>query len=194
MKIPTPLSAPLKQLRLACLMLVAVLSASAQTYKVGSASPASSSQAKPAAPKAKTAAATTESQKPANQMGWGSNIQNARLAGAAQEALRNGKYSAAADFAQRAVQAAPNDPQLWFLLGYCARLANRFQLSVDAYNHGLGLKPGSVEGLSGLAQTYSRMGRRDEAQRLLTQVLDMDPAPRRRCPVAGRGLHAAGPI
>ena len=51
-------------------------------------------------------------------MGWGSNIQNARLARAAEMALKDGKYAAALDYAQRAAQGAPNDPQLWFLLGY----------------------------------------------------------------------------
>ena len=155
----------LKTLSLTCLAAILAFSAQAQTYKVGENQPASSNstQAKPA------------SEAPANPIGWGSNIQNARLAGAAQEALRAGKYSEAADYAQRAVQAAPNDPQLWFLLGYAARLAVQLQRSVNAYNQGLKLQPVSLEGLSGLAQTYSRMGRRDEAQKMLTKILESDP-------------------
>jgi hypothetical protein len=31
------------------------------------------------------------------------------------------------EMAERAAQAAPNDPQLWFLLGYAARLNAKFQ-------------------------------------------------------------------
>jgi Flp pilus assembly protein TadD len=78
----------------------------AQTYKV---SPESAPSQK-----------VDNAQAPASQksLGWGSNIQNARLARAAELALKDGKYAAALDYAQRASQGAPNDPQLWFLLGY----------------------------------------------------------------------------
>ncbi len=55
-------------------------------------------------------------------------------------------------------KAAPNDAQLWFLLGYAARLARKSQLSVDSYSRGLRLNPSSLEGISGLAQTYSSYG------------------------------------
>jgi tetratricopeptide (TPR) repeat protein len=79
------------------------------------------------------------------------------------------------EYAQRATQSAPNDPQLWFLLGYAARLNAKYQLSEDAYSRGLKLSPSSLEGLSGLAQTYSAMGRNDDAVRLLKQVLASDP-------------------
>ena len=130
-----------------------------QTYKVGQ----DSNQPQSSQP---------NSQK---SLGWGSNIQNARLAHAAEEALRNHNYAAAADYAQRATQAAPNDAQLWFLLGYSARLAGRLQLSADAFNRGLRIAPSSLEGMSGLAQTYSKMGRRDEAEKLLTRTLSADP-------------------
>ncbi len=108
-------------------------------------------------------------------MGWGSSIENARLARAAQQALERGDRVRALEYAQRAAQAAPNDPQLWFLLGYAARLNARYQQSVDAYSHGLKLSPSSLEGLSGLAQSYSAMGKNDDAERLLKQVLAADP-------------------
>ena len=149
-----------KGLSAAFLLLGLLVVAQAQSYKVGSDS---------------ATASPTVSQNETHPLGWGSNIQNARLAGAAEEALRNGKYSAAADYAQRAAQAAPNDPQLWLLLGYSARLAGKLQVSVEAYSHALRVKPGLLEGLSGLAQTYSSMGRQDEALHLLTQTLAIDP-------------------
>ena len=51
-------------------------------------------------------------------IGWGSSIEVGRLARAAEDALKHGNPSAAADYAQRAVKAAPQDNKLWFLLGY----------------------------------------------------------------------------
>jgi len=108
-------------------------------------------------------------------LGFGTNIQNARLANAAESALKDKHYALALDYAQRAVHAAPNDPQLWFLVGYSARLARRYTQSVDAYTRGLSLKPGAIEGMSGLAQTYSLMGKNDDAEGLLKQVLSSSP-------------------
>ena len=138
----------------------------AQTYAVGP----DSSQT--------THSQTEQSKSPDQSLGWGSNIQNARLARAAQQALQHGDYALALNYAQRAAQASPNDPQLWFLLGYAARLDGKQPVSVDAYTRGLRLSPSSLEGLSGLAQTYSLMGRTEDAERLLKQVVSS--APRRR--------------
>ena len=135
----------------------------AQTYNVG-----------PDASK-NPEARTSPSQSGDQQLGWGSNIQNARLARAAQLALQQGNHALALDYAQRAAQAAPNDVQLWFLLGYAARLNGNYTLSADAYNRGLHLSPSAIEGLSGLAQTYSIMGRTQDAERLLKQILASDP-------------------
>jgi tetratricopeptide (TPR) repeat protein len=146
----------------AVLLLATCVLSSAQTYKLNAGTAKQQTQG--------SQSASTE-----RSLGWGSNIQNARLARAAESALKSGNYSQAVDYAQRAAESAPNDPQLWFLLGYAARLAGKSQTSVDAYNHGLRLKPSSLEGLSGLAQTYRRMGRRDEARTLLTRVLAADP-------------------
>ena len=115
------------------------------------------------------------SQAPDEPLGWGSNIQNARLARAAQLALQQGNHALALDYAQRAAQAAPNDPQLWFLLGYAARLSGKYPQSADAYDRGLRLSPSAIDGLSGLAQTYSLMGRVDDAERLLKQAIAADP-------------------
>ena len=110
-----------------------------------------------------------------NGIGWGSSIEVGRFARAAQDALKHGNPGAAADYAQRAVKAAPQDNKLWFLLGYTSRLAGRYQTSVDAYQHGLQMSPGNADGMSGLAQTYERMGRNDDAKRLLAQVIRENP-------------------
>lgn len=162
-------------------LLAAALScaAGAQTYKVGGDSP----------PQTQNDADKTSQQK---SLGWGSNIETARLARAAEQALKNGNYSSAMDYAQRATQAAPNDPHLWFLLGYAARLARKSQVSLDAYNRGLRLDPPSLDGLSGLAQTYNTMGRRDEAERILTQVLSVNPKRANDAEVLGEILLRSG--
>jgi tetratricopeptide (TPR) repeat protein len=142
----------------------AVASAQDQTYKVNSGSP-----------QPQTPMDRPQSQSAEKALGWGSNIQNARLARAAETALRSHNYGVAVDYAQRAARSAPNDAQLWFLLGYAARLAGKYQLSVDAYSHGLRVNPSSLEGMSGLAQTYSVMNRKGEAQTLLNRILAADP-------------------
>ena len=118
---------------------------------------------------------TGQTQTPSQPLGWGSNLQTARLAHAAELALQRGDHALAVDYAQQAAQADSNDPQLWFLLGYAARLDARFSLSETAYNRGLRLNPSALEGLSGLAQTYSVLGRTGEAERLLKQVISSDP-------------------
>src|SRR5262245_8074370 len=97
-------------------------------------------------------------------MGWGSGIEVARQARAAQTALQRGDYRAAVNYAQRAADSAPQNPDLWFTLAYAARLAGQYSLSVDSYKRGLAMRPSSIQGLSGLAQTYARMGRSAEAQ------------------------------
>ncbi len=108
-------------------------------------------------------------------LGWGSSIEVGRLARAAEDALAKGHAADAANFAERAVKAAPQNAKLWFLLGYTARLADRYPQSLDAYQRGLQAEPGSIEGLSGMAQTYARMGNTSEAKRLLMQVLASNP-------------------
>ncbi|HZD45663.1 MAG TPA: tetratricopeptide repeat protein, partial [Acidobacteriaceae bacterium] len=145
----------------------------AQTYEVGP----SAAQQPSTAPKTASKNPSRQNQAPAQSesLGWGSNIQDARIARAAEMALKQGNHPLAVSLAQRAAQAAPNDAQIWILLGYAARLNHQYGLSVDAYSHGLRLKPGAPDGMSGLAQTYAVMGRTEEAMNLLKQVIAADP-------------------
>jgi len=106
---------------------------------------------------------------------WGAGIEVARQARAADEALRRGDYATAVAHAQQSVNSAPQDAELWFLLGYAARLNSQYALSLDAYNRGLKRKPNSVRGLAGLAQTYAKMGRDQEAEQLLHKVIEANP-------------------
>lgn len=135
----------------------------AQTYQVGAGGSADSGKQ------------TDQPSSPEQQLGWGSSIQNARLARAAELALQRGDHALAYSYAERAAKSAPNDPQLMFLLGYAARLDGKYGPAVDAYQRGIRLKPSSVDGLSGLAQTYSLMGRTNEAERIFLQVIAAAP-------------------
>lgn len=108
-------------------------------------------------------------------LGWGSNIENARLAHAAQQALQSGDRVRGLELARRAAEAAPNDPQLWFLAGYAARLNTRYQESMDDYRKGLRLDPNALDGRSGLAQDLVLVGQSGEAERLLEQVIAASP-------------------
>jgi tetratricopeptide (TPR) repeat protein len=143
-----------------------VCAAGAQVYQVGSGG-GNSSQTH-----------ANQPQSSSQSLGWGSNIQNARLGRAAQLALQHGDYVHAYDDARRAANAAPNDPQLWFLLGYAARLTGKYSESVDAYTHGLHLDPSAADGQSGLAQVYSQKGRTSDAEQILQKLVAANPGQR----------------
>jgi len=118
---------------------------------------------------------SSSSTQPTSNLGWGSGIEVARQARAAQDALKQNDYASAMSHAEQAAKAAPQDAELWFLLGYCARLAEQYPASVDAFQHGLQRQPNSARGLAGLAQTYIKMGRDAEARNLLVRVIQSNP-------------------
>src|SRR5271166_2733170 len=124
---------------------------------------------------------------------WGSGIEVARQARAAQDALQRNDYAAAVNYAQQAAKSAPQNAELWFLLGYAARLDEKYQLSVDSYNRGLKQQPNSVRGLAGLAQTYARMGRDQEAEQLLQRVVEANPKDANSLQLAGELLLNSDP-
>lgn len=125
----------------------------------------------------KTAAQPQEQSSGSGSTGgaWGGSIEANRYAHAAENALKKGNPGAAVGYAQHLVQVAPNEARNWFLLGYVARLAGKSQISLDAYQHGLSVAPRSVEGLSGMAQTYMKMGRADQAKKILLEVIAANP-------------------
>ena len=156
------------------LLLLAALvgSAVAQTFEVNQ--PPSSHSAKPKQKK-KGSSVRPLASTPENGIGWGSGIETAREARAVDQALQKGDYRSAISSATRAARSAPKNADLWFLLGYAARLGGDYKLSLDGYQRGLELKPSSIAGLSGEAQTYAKMGRVTEAQDLLKKVLAANP-------------------
>ncbi len=154
-------------LRPACAaLLLLTITAAAQTFEVNNQNDTS---------KKKVSKGQTQQQNPEGGIGWGSGIEVAREARAAQQALEKGDYRAAVVSATRAAHSAPGNASLWFLLGYSARLADQYQVSADAYQRGLQVQPSSIQGLSGLAQTYAKIGRTSEARDLLKRVLAANP-------------------
>jgi tetratricopeptide (TPR) repeat protein len=126
--------------------------------------------------------------------GWGGSIEAGRYARAAEKALANGNPSAAMNYAEHLTQAAPSDACNWFLLGYTSRLAGNSKVSLDAYQKGLSRAPNSVEGLSGMAQTYIRMGKADEAKKLLLQVIAANPRRATDLAMAGELFMQSGDL
>jgi tetratricopeptide (TPR) repeat protein len=156
-----------------CLVVFISALAAAQTFEIGGEQQSTPSADKNAQP---TKASPERQDSSTNQgIGWGSSIEVGRNTRAAEDALKHRNYSAAITSAERAVQSAPGNARGWFLLGYASRLASRLQQSLDAYNRGLQLEPGNLDGLSGSAQTLAKMGRTAEAQRILLQVVNRDP-------------------
>ena len=172
------------------LLSCAVLSAHAQTFEINGQQQDSAQQqpSKKGSPVAKSQPSSGGS------IGWGSSIEVGRFARAAETALSKGDSAGAANYAERAVQAAPQDPKLWYLLGYATRLAGRYDRSLQAFQRGLQLQPGSVEGLSGMAQTYARMGRIDQAKRLLLQVIAANPKRENDLLIAGELFMQTGDV
>jgi tetratricopeptide (TPR) repeat protein len=127
-------------------------------------------------------------------MGWGTSIEVGRNARAAEDDLKRGNPSAATAAAERAVKAAPQNARLWFLLGYASRLAGQYQRSVEAYQEGLKLERANLDGLSGLAQTYQRMGRLEDARRILMQVINAAPQREGDLLMAGELFMQAGDV
>src|SRR5450755_518023 len=150
----------------------------AQTFEVapvgGDPKPTRATSGKTAEKTSSKTAGTIKTQA-APSLGWGSGLEVAQQARAAQAALAAGDYAAASSHAERAAKAAPQNADLWFLFGYAARLAGRYQISADAFQRGLAVRPASIQGMAGLAQTYAKMGRTEDAQRLLLQVIAAQP-------------------
>ncbi len=167
-------------------ILVLLRCAAAQTYNVNgqSGSTSTTNNQKQKAPDAPQSG--SEQGEPS--LGWGSSIDVARQARAAQDALKRNDYPAAVAFAEQAAKSAPQNPELWFLLGYAARLENHYEASVDAYRRGLKIQPNSVRGLAGLAQTYAKMGRDADAEELLKRVVEANPKDANSLQLAGELL------
>jgi len=152
---------------------LATSSCLAQTWEVGGQSQPAQQKTQPQHKTGKAAAPSVAPEE--NSLQFGSSIEATRQQRAADDALRHNNAPAAYEHAKRAVDMAPGDKSTWFTLGYAARLSGHLSDSERAYKHGLQLSPNSPEGMSGLAQTYFRQGRVDDAKRMLLDVIQKYP-------------------
>ena len=166
----------------------------AQTFDINGQSSTQQQQKQTKNGKQSASPARAQDQGASSGGAWGGSIEAGRYARAAEDALKKGNYPAAVNYAQHLTQVAPNDPRNWFLLGYSARLGSKGQLSLDAYEHGLQLAPKSVEGLSGMAQTYMRMGKSDQAKKLLLEVIAANPKRATDLAIAGELFMQSGDL
>ena len=171
-------------------------SALAQTYDInGQGPPAPKSQGSKAAAADTPQESTNPSESGSGEQGfgWGSSIEVSRQVRAAEDALKRNDYAAAVGFAERAAKSAPQNAELWFLLGYAERLDDHYAASVEAFNRGLKIQPGSIRGMAGLAQTYAKMGRDADAEQLLKRVVDANPKDANSLQLAGELLLNSDP-
>ena len=168
-----------KLLVLSCSLALLAVPAAAQTFEVN---PSGGAQAGP--PQQKS---TAKKGQAAAQPGlaWGSSIEVARQARAADTALRHNNFSGALVYAERAAHAAPQDINMWLMYGYAARGAGKLSVAEQAYKRALQLDAKSVDALSGLAQTYVRMGKNADAKALLNRVIALNPRRANDLMVAG---------
>src|SRR5947209_4806106 len=164
--------------RVLLLVFVLVASMSAQTFEIGGQQSQPQQQSQTPRKKAGKSSAPAVQTQPQEESGigtFGESIAVQREQRAADDALRHNNAAVAYMHAKRAIEMAPGDSGRWFTLGYAARLAGHLSDSENAYKRGLQISPGAAEGLSGLAQTYFRMGRVNDAKRMLLDVIAKYP-------------------
>src|SRR5271169_6228943 len=75
---------------------------------------------------------------------------------------------------QRAIDINP-DSETFVLLGIQYDAAGRVNEATEAFQRSIRVNPGNVDAYDYLAQTYSRLGRHDEAQKLAKQAIAIRP-------------------
>lgn len=92
-------------------------------------------------------------------------------------AARNAKdWPAAAGAFRKAVDLRPAYPEAWNELGYALRNQDRYADSLKAYDEALRLRPNFPEALEYLGETYVKLGRVDDARKLLDRLKPLDAA------------------
>jgi tetratricopeptide (TPR) repeat protein len=74
----------------------------------------------------------------------------------------------------RAVEMKPAYPEAWNGLGYALRNQGRYPESLKAYDEALRLRPDYPEALEYLGEAYVKLGRLDDARRVLERLRRLD--------------------
>jgi tetratricopeptide (TPR) repeat protein len=88
--------------------------------------------------------------------------------------LQNREFGKALESVQSALQASPNNPQLWMLQGLAYSGTGDSKSALASYQHALKISPGYLPALEGAAQIEYEAGSKD-AIPLLEQVLKIHP-------------------
>ena len=83
-------------------------------------------------------------------------------------------WPAAVDAFRRAVGHRADFADAWNELGYALRNQARYPESLDAYHEALRLRPAFPEALEYLGEAYVKMGRLDDARRVLDRLRPLD--------------------
>ena len=84
------------------------------------------------------------------------------------------EWSVAAAAFAKAVEMKPAYPEAWNGLGYALRNQGKYPESIEAYDEALRLRPDYPEALEYLGEAYVKMGRLDDARRVLDRLKPLD--------------------
>ena len=91
-------------------------------------------------------------------------------------ATRAKEWSVADAAFSRAVEMRPGYAEAWNGLGYALRNQGKYPESLKAYDEALRLRPDYPEALEYLGEAYVKMGRLDDARRVLERLKPLDAA------------------
>jgi tetratricopeptide (TPR) repeat protein len=89
-------------------------------------------------------------------------------------ATRAKEWSVAVAAFTRATEMKPAYPEAWNGLGYALRNQGRYPESLKAYDEALRLRPDYPEALEYLGEAYVKLGRLDDARRVLERLRRLD--------------------
>ena len=85
-------------------------------------------------------------------------------------------WTAAVEAQRAAVTMQPAFPEAWNELGFALRNQGRYPESLDAYGEALRLRPNYPEALEYLGEAYVKLGRMDDARKVLDRLRPLDRA------------------
>src|SRR5207253_8976089 len=83
-------------------------------------------------------------------------------------------WSAAAGAFRKAVELRPGYAEAWNGLGYALRNQGKYVESIQAYDEALRLRPEFPEALEYLGEAYVKLGRLEDARRVLDRLRTLD--------------------
>jgi tetratricopeptide (TPR) repeat protein len=83
-------------------------------------------------------------------------------------------WPSAADAFRSAIKYRAAYPEAWNELGYALRNQGRYAESIEAYDEALRLRPNYPEALEYLGEAYVKLGRLDDARKVLDRLRPLD--------------------